>query len=67
MQTAMIMHGRGVISDNILWGNARRSPIEVSIERINEMSIALANGVRHSCLDHPQGTAAHSNHGTGRN
>ena len=51
----MIMHGRGVVADNILWGNTRRTPIEVS--RINEIGITTLNGVRLPCLDHPQGPA----------
>lgn len=39
LQSAMLLTGRGVVCENVFWGNAKKSAIEVSIENLDKMNI----------------------------
>lgn len=34
----MLLSGRGVVCDNVFWGNVKPSAIEVSIENLNDLT-----------------------------
>ena len=38
MQFAMLLSGRGVVCDNLFWGNVKRSAVELSIDNMAEVN-----------------------------